>query len=197
MRIISGSHKGRRLTAPKNLPVRPTTDFAKEALFNILRNRIYFDEITVLELFAGTGNISFEFASRGVLNITSVDSNNGCVQYISKVAEEFSFPITATRAEADNYLERSTGKTDIIFADPPYDFEVAQFEKIISIVFERNLLEDGGTLIFEHSKENDLSALPYFTEARKYGGSVFSFFKGDEKDEAEEEEVEDEDSSEF
>ena len=189
MRIISGSHKGRRLTAPKNLPVRPTTDFAKEALFNILRNRLYFDEIKVLELFAGTGNISFEFASRGVPSITSVDSNNGCVQYISKVAEDFSFPITAIRSEAELYLERNSLKVDIIFADPPYDFAVAQFENIIKIVFEKNLLEEEGMLIFEHSKENDLSSLPYFSEARKYGGSVFSFFKGDV-----EEEVDDSDS---
>lgn len=176
MRIISGSHKGRRLTAPKNLPVRPTTDFAKEALFNILRTRLYFDEITVLELYAGTGNISFEFASRGVPAVTSVDSNYGCIQYINKVSEEFSFPITAVKAEAKNYLERATGKFDIIFADPPYDFEISQFEDIIKLVFEKNLLEEEGMLIIEHSKQNDLSALPNFSEARKYGGSVFSFF---------------------
>ena len=87
MRIISGTHKGRRLIAPSNLPVRPTTDFAKEALFNILRSRLYFDEITVLDLFSGTGNISFEFASRGVPSLTSVDSNQGCVQFINKIFE--------------------------------------------------------------------------------------------------------------
>lgn len=176
MRIISGTHKGRRLTAPKNLPVRPTTDFAKEALFNILRTRIYFDEITVLELFAGTGNISFEFASRGVPKITSIDSHLGCVQYINKIAEEFSFPITAVKSEAENYLNRASGKFDIIFGDPPYDFEISQFENIVRTVFEKNLLEDEGMLIIEHSKENDLSTLPNFSEARKYGGSVFSFF---------------------
>lgn len=176
MRIISGSHKGRHLTAPKNLPVRPTTDFAKEALFNILRTRLYFDEITVLELFAGTGNISFEFASRGVPTITSVDSNYGCIQYISKIAEEFSFPITAIKSEADKYLERTSVKFDIIFADPPYDFDIPQFENIVRLVFEKELLDEEGMLIIEHSKENDLSALPNFSEARKYGGSVFSFF---------------------
>src|SRR5690554_473014 len=155
MRIISGSHKGRRLTAPKNLPVRPTTDFAKEALFNILRTRLYFDEIIVLDLFAGTGNISFEFASRGVPKITAVDSNYGCIQYINKIAEEFSFPIAAIRSEADSYLTRATARFDIIFADPPYDFDIPQFEKIVNLVFERNLLEDDGMLVLEHSKEND------------------------------------------
>ncbi|SDW64797.1 RsmD family RNA methyltransferase [Aequorivita viscosa] len=176
MRIISGTHKGRRLTAPKNLPVRPTTDFAKEALFNILRTRLYFDEISVLELFAGTGNISFEFASRGVPTITAVDSNYGCIQYINKVSEEFSFPITAIKSEADNYLERVSGKFDIIFADPPYDFDISKFEKIVNLVFEKELLDEEGTLIIEHSKENNLSEMPNFSEARKYGGSVFSFF---------------------
>ena len=186
MRIISGSHKGRRLTAPKNLPVRPTTDFAKEALFNILRTRLFFDEITVLELYAGTGNISFEFASRGVPTITSVDSNLGCVQYINKVAEEFSFPITAIKSEAENYLNRSSGKFDIIFADPPYEFDIPQFENMIKLVFEKNLLDEDGMLIIEHSKQNNLSELPNFSEARKYGGSVFSFFKVEIEEEEEE-----------
>ncbi len=176
MRIISGSHKGRRLNAPKNLPVRPTTDFAKEALFNILRTRLYFDEITVLDLFAGTGNISFEFASRGVPTITSVDSNYGCIQYINKITEEFSFPITAIKSEVDNYLEGASGKFDIIFADPPYDFEIHHFETIVNLIFGRGLLEAEGMLIVEHSKEKDLSRLMHFSEARKYGGSVFSFF---------------------
>lgn len=176
MRIISGSHKGRRLTAPKNLPVRPTTDFAKEALFNILRTRLYFDEISVLDLFAGTGNISFEFASRGVPKITSVDSNYGCIRYINKIAEKFSFPISSIKSEADSYLNRVSGKFDIIFADPPYDFDIPQFENIVTLVFEKNLLENDGMLILEHSKENELSSLPNFSEARKYGGSVFSFF---------------------
>lgn len=176
MRIISGTHKGRRLTAPKNLPVRPTTDFAKEALFNILRTRLYFDEISVLELYAGTGNISFEFASRGVPTITSVDSNYGCVQYINKVSEEFSFPITAVKSDADNYLERVSGMFDIIFADPPYDFDILKFENMVKLVFERELLDEDGMLIIEHSKENNLSDLSNFSEARKYGGSVFSFF---------------------
>ncbi|MGB0897573.1 MAG: RsmD family RNA methyltransferase, partial [Flavobacteriaceae bacterium] len=91
MRIISGKYKGRRLTAPKNLPVRPTTDMAKEALFNIINNEYYFETLSVLDLFAGTGNISYEFASRGVPQITSVDRNSGCVRYMNTIAEEFEF----------------------------------------------------------------------------------------------------------
>ncbi|AFL81975.1 N6-adenine-specific methylase [Aequorivita sublithincola DSM 14238] len=177
MRIISGTYKGRRLTAPKNLPVRPTTDFAKEALFNILRVRYYFEELTVLDLFSGTGNISFEFASRGVQNITSVDQHHGCIQYINKVSEEFEFPIKTIKFDVSKYLEKCSGTFDVIFADPPYDFDVSQLEGIVKTVFEKNLLEaEEGLLIIEHSKQNNLSAVENFKEARKYGGNVFSFF---------------------
>lgn len=177
MRIISGKYKGRRLTAPKNLPVRPTTDFAKEALFNILRVRYYFEEITVLDLFSGTGNISFEFASRGVSNITSVDEHNGCIQYINKVSEEFEFPINTIKSDVFKYLDKASGKFDVIFADPPYDLDVSKLESIVKTIFEKNLLEkEEGMLVIEHSKMNDLSKLEQFKEARKYGGNVFSFF---------------------
>src|SRR5690606_15761801 len=176
MRIISGKYKGRRLSAPKNLPVRPTTDFAKEALFNILRVRYYFEEITVLDLFSGTGNISFEFASRGVPNITSVDDHHGCIQYINKISEEFSFPIHTIKSDVFKYLEKNSGTFDVIFADPPYEFDVSQLSAIVTTVFEKNLLNEEGILIIEHSKMNDLSSLEHFTEARKYGGNVFSFF---------------------
>lgn len=181
MRIISGTHKGRRLMAPKNLPVRPTTDFAKEALFNILRNRIYFDEISVLDLFSGTGNISFEFASRGVAKITSVDAHQGCVQYIEKISEELEFPIRAIKSDVMKFLESFTTKSDIIFADPPYDFELSHFENIVNSIFEKKLLNEEGVLIIEHSKMIDLSVLQNFSEVRRYGGSVFSFFEGKEE----------------
>lgn len=181
MRIISGTHKGRRLTAPKNLPVRPTTDFAKEALFNILRNRIYFDEISVLDIFAGTGNISFEFASRGVAAITSVDSHQGCVQYIQKIREEFEFPIQPIRSDVSKFLESTSIKADVIFADPPYDFDISEFRSIVDTIFERKLLNNEGVIIIEHSKLIDLSELQNFSELRKYGGSAFSFFEMPEK----------------
>lgn len=177
MRIISGSHKGRKLTAPKNLPVRPTTDFAKEGLFNILRNRIYFDEISVLDLFAGTGNISFEFASRGVPAIVAVDSHLGCTNYIEKVATEFEFPIIVHKAEAEKYLDRETRQYDVVFADPPYDFDRDSLAVLVSKVFKNNLLAPEGVMIVEHAKQLDLSQLDHFSELRKYGGSIFSFFQ--------------------
>lgn len=177
MRIISGKHKGKRLTAPKKLPVRPTTDMAKEGLFNILNNRFYIDELKVLDLFAGTGNVSFEFASRGAYEIISVDSFTGCVQYISKITKELNFPISAIKSDVFKYLERAKEKTNIIFADPPYSFEDDKFHKIVDLVFEKELILQDGLLILEHSDQTDLSKNQYFKESRKYGGSVFSFFE--------------------
>lgn len=176
MRIISGIHKGRRLNAPKSLPVRPTTDFAKEALFNILRNNYYFDEINVLDLFAGTGNISFEFASRGTLEITSVDEDFGCIKYIEKISSELAMPIIAIKSDVIKYLEKNNGKFDVIFADPPYDFTLETLGTIVELVTSNTMLKEDGFLIIEHSKLLNLDALPHFSEARNYGGSVFSFF---------------------
>ena len=119
MRIISGTFKGRRITAPKKLPVRPTTDMAKESLFNILNNRFYFDEVSVLDLFSGTGNISYEFASRGTENVTSVDANYGCVQFINKTAEEFEMSIQTIKSDFFKFLENHTLQYSLFFADPP------------------------------------------------------------------------------
>ena len=177
MRIISGKYKGKRLTAPKKLPVRPTTDMAKEALFNILNNRFYFDELIVLDLFSGTGNISFEFASRGTDKITAVDGYQGCVRYISKTAQELDFSIATVKSDVFKYLQRAPEKFDLIFADPPYDFDTEQFLKIADLVFEKGLLLEDGLLIIEHSEQTDLSEHPKFSEQRKYGGSIFSFFE--------------------
>ncbi|GGD98130.1 16S rRNA (guanine(966)-N(2))-methyltransferase RsmD [Planktosalinus lacus] len=177
MRIISGKFKGKRLIAPKKLPVRPTTDFAKEALFNILNNRISFSEITFLDLFAGTGNISFEFASRGNKHITAIDADYGCVQFIKKISDELDFEITAIKADVFSFLEKSNQTFDVIFADPPYSFEVEHFEQIPQLIFKNNLLNEEGFIIIEHSKHTDLSKLSNFIESRRYGGSVFSFFQ--------------------
>nr|WP_299066970.1 RsmD family RNA methyltransferase [uncultured Allomuricauda sp.] len=177
MRIISGKYKGKRLTAPKKLPVRPTTDMAKEGLFNILNNRFYFDELRVLDLFSGTGNISFEFASRGAQGIIAVDSFSGCIQYILKTAKELDFPISGIKSDVFKFLERTKEKGDVIFADPPYSFKDDQFSKIADLVFEKELLLENGVLIIEHSNQTELSNHPNFTESRKYGGSVFSFFE--------------------
>ncbi|GET46800.1 RsmD family RNA methyltransferase [Capnocytophaga felis] len=177
MRIISGKNKGKHLIAPAKLPVRPTTDFAKEALFNILNNNYYFDEISVLDLFTGTGNISYEFASRGCQNIISVDSHSGCVQFITKTAKELGCLITCLKSDVYNYLRKTNQKFDVIFADPPYDFTQEKFSEIVDLVFERNLLNEGGVLIIEHSKQTDLEEVSHFSYSKKYGGNLFSFFE--------------------
>jgi len=177
MRIISGTHKGKRLTAPKKLPVRPTTDFAKEGLFNILRNRLYFEDISVLDLFAGTGNISYEFASRGVPSLTAVDSHFACVKYISSTAESLDFPITTFKADVFKYTSTPHGSFDVIFADPPYAFETQQFEELVTNIFDNNLLKPEGIIIIEHPKQTDLAEIAGYQSSRKYGGSVFSFFE--------------------
>lgn len=176
MRIISGEFKGRRITAPKKLPVRPTTDMAKEALFNILNNQFYFDDISVLDLFAGTGNISYEFASRGTEQITCVDQDFGCIKFINETAESFKMPIQTVKSDVFKYLENSKQKATIIFADPPYEFSVEEFSKIPELVFENNLLEDEGVLVVEHSKHTDLSHLKNYSYSKSYGGNTFSFF---------------------
>ncbi|WP_370225447.1 16S rRNA (guanine(966)-N(2))-methyltransferase RsmD [Mesoflavibacter sp.] len=177
MRIISGKYKGRKLVAPKKLPVRPTTDMAKEALFNILNNQYYFDEISVLDLFAGTGNISYEFASRGTENITCVDQNYGCIKYINETAESFEMPINTIKSDVFSFLENHQQPYTIIFADPPYEFPVEEFSKIPELVFQNNLLEKDGLLILEHSKHTDLSGLSQYSHSKSYGGNMFSFFE--------------------
>ena len=178
MRIISGQYKGKRLTAPKSLPVRPTTDFAKEALFNILNHRIDFDDVKVLDLFAGTGNISYEFASRGAKEITSVDADFGCIKYINATSDELSFPIRAIKSDVYKYVSSSAvGTFDLVFADPPYAFTIEQMESLVESLFANNWINEDGMLIIEHTKHIDLSPILNFAEARKYGGSVFSFFQ--------------------
>lgn len=177
MRIVSGLLKGRKITAPKKLPVRPTTDMAKEALFNILNNSYYLDDISVLDLFAGTGNISYEFASRGCTNITAVDQFYGCVKFIETVSKQFDLPISALKGDVFKFLENSKVKFDVIFADPPYDFEKELFIKIPELIFENELLQDSGVLVVEHSKHTNLSDLVNYNYSKHYGGNTFSFFE--------------------
>lgn len=163
--------------APKKLPVRPTTDFAKEALFNILTHRVDFEEVSLLDLFSGTGNISYEFGSRGTEDITSVDAHYGCVKYINSISEELDFSIKTVKSDVLKYLSSTPFTFDIIFADPPYSLEQSDFEAIVNKIFKRDLLNSEGFLIIEHSKHTDLSKNVYFSEARRYGGSIFSFFE--------------------
>jgi 16S rRNA (guanine(966)-N(2))-methyltransferase RsmD len=198
MRIISGQYKGRRIAPPKNLPVRPTTDMSKEALFNVLNNHFNFSELKILELFAGTGSISYEFASRGCSPILCVDGDMGCVNFIKKTAKEFDFDITAIKSDVFKFLEKHKGNYDIIFADPPYGMSQKEFETIIELIFERELLDDEGMLVVEHSKYTKLDHMANYSFQKNYGGSVFTFFVPKLRDEGNEEEsddIEDEDES--
>jgi 16S rRNA (guanine(966)-N(2))-methyltransferase RsmD len=177
MRIISGKYKGRRISPPKGLPVRPTTDMSKEALFNVINNHFSFEGLKILDLFAGTGNISYEFASRGSAPITSVDGDFGCVKFIKQVAAEYDFNIAATKSDVFKFLERNNASFDIIFADPPYALDQKTFEKIVLMVFEKNTLNNDGMMIIEHSKYTKLDHLINFSFKKTYGGSIFSFFE--------------------
>ena len=177
MRIISGKYKGRRISPPKNLPVRPTTDMSKEALFNVLNNHFNFSGLKVLDLFAGTGNISYEFASRGCDNVIAVDGDFGCIKFIKQTANEFDFTITAIKSDVISFIQKNSSSFDIIFADPPYAFDQETFEKIVKTVFERELLEEDGMMIIEHSKYTKMTHLANFSFQKGYGGSFFSFFE--------------------
>ncbi|MGL5112503.1 MAG: RsmD family RNA methyltransferase [Flavobacterium sp.] len=186
MRIISGKHKGRRIQPPKNLPVRPTTDMSKEALFNVLNNHFNFEGLKILDLFSGTGNISYEFASRGCYPITAVDGDFGCVKFIKQITAEFDFTIAPTKSDVFTFLANCKTSYDIIFADPPYGLDQATFEKVVLLVFEKNLLNEDGMMVIEHSKYTKMEHLDNFSFQKSYGGSFFSFFEFNNTDEDEE-----------
>jgi len=179
-RIISGRLRGKIVRAPGNLPVRPTTDFAKESLFNILNNNFAFENIKALDLFAGTGNLSYELASRGCEDIVAVDLSNRCQQFIEKTAKELGFSGLKTRkANALDFLKREFREYDLIIADPPYDYE--EYSELIEIIFTNNLLSKDGMLVIEHDSRGDLSESEYFFETRKYGKVRFTFFQHPEE----------------
>lgn len=176
MRIISGKYKSKRLNPPSSLPVRPTTDFAKEGLFNILNNLIDFENIRALDLFAGTGNISYELASRGCPSITSVDVNFRCIKYIQDTADSLGMDtVRAFKSEVFNFIMNKADKYDFIFADPPYDMPKADL--LPDYIFENLLLNDDGLLVFEHSSKKNYDNHPRLVDFRKYGNVGFSFFK--------------------
>ncbi len=176
MRIISGSHKSRRIHPPKSLPVRPTTDIAKESLFNIIGNHLDIEDLDCLDLFTGTGNISYELASRQAGSIDSVDINARCIRYVEQTAKELGFKnIRSIRSNVFVFLKRIKKSYGLIFADPPYDME--QFDEIPQIILERNMLNKGGWLIVEHPEKWDATKLKGFREHRKYGKVNFSIFE--------------------
>ncbi len=176
MRIIGGNLKGIFIKAPDKLPVRPTTDMAKEALFNILNHAFDFGDCDILDLFSGTGNISIEFASRNAKHITAVDKHPACVQWIKSISQKHQLSqIKPLKADVFKYLQQEKQQYDIIFADPPYD--LPNIPAIAQLVIQHNLLKPDGLLIIEHPSMLKLDQKPGFSECRKYGNSSFSFFR--------------------
>lgn len=176
MRIIGGVYGGTRLNPPQNLPVRPTTDIAKEALFNILDNRLNFEECNCLDLFAGTGNISFELASRDVLGVDAIDIHFKCLQYIKETAVKLNTDrITTRKADVLKYINSCNKQYDFIFADPPYDLPV--LPQLANLILDKGLLKQGGILVIEHPSMRKMDPSTAYQETRKYGYSSFSFYE--------------------
>jgi 16S rRNA (guanine966-N2)-methyltransferase len=176
MRIIGGDFKSRIFRPDKNFKARPTTDFARENLFNILNNRYNFENKSVLDLFSGTGSISFEFVSRGCPNVTSVELDRFHYNFICSVIEKLGVRnlVRALNTDAFKFISRSQERFNIIFADPPY--ELKRIAEIPDLIFNSTLLNEEGLLILEHGKTNDFTSHPNFLELRTYGSVYFSFF---------------------
>lgn len=174
MRIVSGKYKGFQINAPKNIPARPTTDRSKESLFNILDTRIELEGIKVLDLFSGTGNMAYEFASRGASQITAVDLNYHSVKFIQESFRRLKFEnAKVIKSNAFAFLKKLEEQYDIIFADPPY--ALSDIHQLPELVFERNLLSEGGWFILEHAKQTKIQH-PKLQDIREYGQSCFSIF---------------------
>jgi 16S rRNA (guanine(966)-N(2))-methyltransferase RsmD len=172
MRIISGTHRGRKINPPKNLPIRPTTDRAKEALFSIIDNRYYFEDKNMLDLFCGSGNISFEFASRGVEKVTAVDSNSNCVEFIETTSKNLELNVQSIKSDGLKFAQNCTQQFNFIFADPPYSY--AHYQQLKEVIINNNLVKKDGLLIIEHDKE--IAFEDDNVSIKKYGTVHFSIF---------------------
>lgn len=176
MRIITGKYRGRHFEVPRSFSARPTTDFAKENLFNVLQAYIDFsDGPTALDLFSGTGSITLELVSRGCSRVISVEldarHHRLIKQFLDKLQETAALPV---RGDVFQYVAKCREQFDFIFADPPYT--LSQIPELPDIILDRGLLKEGGLLVLEHGKQNDFSQHPRFVEYRSYGSVNFSFF---------------------
>ncbi len=175
MRIISGTYRGKQIHPPRNFKARPTTDFAKEGLFNILSNNFDYENCEVLDLFSGTGSISYEFASRGAKSVFSVEADTGHFRFIRQTAEQLGFDrINVVRGDAFSFIRRPFQSFDIIFADPPYDLQ--GIDMLPDEIFKTNILIPGGWFILEHGSRLSFTAHPFFSQHRAYGSVNFSVF---------------------
>ncbi len=175
MRIVAGRFKGKRIHPPKEITARPTTDFAKEALFNILQHSIPLEDIRVLDLFAGAGGISLEFISRGAAEVIGVEQDGTLHKHLQRTARELGITNWhLVKADVFQYMAAARGPFDVVFADPP--FHMPGTERLPALVRVAGLLAPGGLLVIEHYKALDLSADPWFDSCRKYSNIHFSFF---------------------
>ena len=176
MRIISGELGGRRINPPANMPyTRPTTDIAKEGLFNILQNKLDFEELKTLDLFGGTGSISYELASRGVMDLTIVERDQQMFNFIKKTAADLKIEnFKLVKSDVFKFIDHCTDKFDFIFAGPPYALQ--NIDDLPRLIFERQLLNNDGWFILELTPRNNYEAFPFFKFARNYGTTIFSIF---------------------
>lgn len=175
MRIIGGTLKGRRFSPPRHFKGRPTTDFGREGLFNLLRSRLELDGLEALDLFAGSGAVSFELASRGAVAVTAVEQDSGSCRYIQKQAQDFGLDaIRVLRADAFAFLGKAMTQFDLVFADPPYT--EPRLDELPGMVHQAGLVAKGGLFVLEHGDRKDFSEAHGFVEMRKYGHVHFSFF---------------------
>ncbi len=176
MRIISGSLGGRRINPPKNMPyTRPTTDIAKEGLFNILQNRMSFDDIKTLDLFGGTGCISYELASRGASDLTIIEKDNAMFAFIKNNIESLKIENTKLlKMDVFSYLNTCNEQFDFIFAGPPY--ALGTIDELPKIIVEKKLIAQGGFFVLEHTPRNGYEKFAGFSFVRNYGTTLFSFF---------------------
>jgi 16S rRNA (guanine(966)-N(2))-methyltransferase RsmD len=181
MRIIGGKFKGRRFNPPAdNWPTRPTTDYAKEALFNILNNLLDFEASKVLDLFGGTGSHSYEFVSRGCEDVTYVDKFPDAVRFVRKTTEQLNIQpqIRIVQMDVFKFIQQASGQWDYIFAGPPY--ALPTIDTIPDLIFEKQLLLPDGIFILEHNPHHDFLEHPNLVDVRNYGKTIFSFFKNSE-----------------
>lgn len=176
MRIISGIHGGRKIHPPAKMPhTRPTTDIAKEGLFNIIQNNLEIDTLEVLDLFGGTGCISYELASRGASTITIVEKDNKMYDFIKKTSAELEFKnFNVVKLDVFKFIESSTRQYDFIFAGPPY--ALATIDELPVKIFEHNILKPGGWFVLEHTPRNDYKMFAHYKTERNYGTTIFSIF---------------------
>lgn len=176
MRIISGSLGGRRINPPSNMPyTRPTTDIAKEGLFNILQNNLDFEDLKTLDLFGGTGSISYELASRGAADLTIVEKDAQMFAFIKKTVADLKLDaIKVVRSDVFKFIHQCTEQYDFIFAGPPYALQT--IDDLPRLLFERKLLKPSGWFVLEHTPRNNYEQTPYFRMVRNYGTTLFSVF---------------------